>query len=66
MSIDSNEAWETWTESYGKRCKESEDSLRDILLQDNSEPSFMKKYMVIGICLVIFIAVIGVTIIFCI
>mgnify|MGYP006956426468 FL=1 len=65
MSVDSNDPWQTWTDSYADRCKEVEDSIHDILLQNESEPSFTKKYMFMGICIgVTVIIIIGVVILF--
>ena len=65
MSVDSNDPWQTWTDSYAYRCKEVENSLHYILLQNESEPSFTKKYMFMGICIgVTVIIIIGVVILF--
>ena len=55
--MDSNsDPWETWTISYGERCIENEHSLQDALLQSEKKESISwKKYITIGICVIVII-----------
>lgn len=60
MSEHDSDYWKTWTNSYGERCLDNEESLQDILLETNKNKSGnCEKYIIFGIC-VLGIIIVGI------